>query len=207
MEDLKSIVVMADGKKLFLEDKDDISLSFVLNDKVEDMFRFPELSGNYGGGSLLLSPTEKYVMFSYFSGESEEGFALFQIENCQLRLLYDSKYSYGEDANYSFTNNEKLLIQTFRTGIWYKDEAEIDENGDMYYKFGELNILNLKTLELNRHTILVYPSVDWEEEKTDIGTFLFSDIADGKVLNVEMPWGSETFQYPLRDTLVVRFNK
>lgn len=32
-------------------------------------------------------------------------------------------------------------------------------------------------------------------------------MADGKLLNVGMPWGRETFQYPLRDTLVVRFNK
>ena len=47
---------------------------------------------------------------------------------------------------------------------------------------------------------------DWKEEKTDVGKFLFTDIADG-MLSVEMPWGTETFRYPLQETLVIRFSK
>lgn len=206
MEDLINLVSLADGRKIVLHDEDDISLSLVSNNEVKDTFPFLHLSGNYGGGSLVLSPSEKYVIFSYFSGESEEGFALLKIANNQLKFLYDSNYLYGEDANYSFTNNEKILIQTFRTGAWYKDEAEIDENGDLYYEFGELNLLSLETYNLDRHTILVYPSDDWQEEETDVGTFLFSDMADG-MLRIEMPWGSESFPYPLQETLVVRFKK
>lgn len=207
MEALISIAAMADGRKIVLEDDADIVLSLISNGEVKDTFPFPELSGNYGGGSLFLSPSEKYVVFSYFSGENEEGFALLQIESCQLKLLYDSKYLYGEDAHYSFTNNEHILVQTFRTGAYYKDEAETDENGDLYYAFGEINLLSIGTYNLDRHTVLVYPPDDWEEGKTDAGAFLFSNIADGKLLNAEMPWGSETFPYPLQGTLVIRFNQ
>ena len=206
MDDLVSHVTLADGRRVVLHDEDDISLSLVSNNGVEETLPFSHLSGNYGGGSLLLSPSQRYVIFSYFSGESEEGFALLEIANNQLKLLYDSDYIYGEDANYGFTNDERTIIQTFRTGAWYKDEAEIDENGDMYYEFGELNLLSLETNNLNRHTILVYPSDDWKEEETDVGTFAFSGIADG-MLRVEMPWGSEAFRYPLQETLVVKFNK
>lgn len=206
MEDLASHVILADGRRIVLYDEDDILLSLVSNNGVEDRFRFPHLSSNYGGGSLLLSPSQKYLIFSYFSGESEEGFALLEIANNQLKFLYDSDYLYGEDANYKFANNEKFLIQTFRTGAWYKDEAKIDKNGDMYYEFGQLNLLSLETYNLDRHTILIYPSDDWKEEKTDVGTFLFSDIAD-RMLTIEMPWGSEAFPYPLQKTLVVRFDK
>lgn len=206
MEDLVNHVTLADGRRIVLHDEDDISLSLVLNNGVEEALSFSHLSGNYGGGTLLLSPSQRYVIFSYFSGESEEGFALLEIANNRLKLLYDSDYLYGEDANYSFANNERTIIQTFRTGAWYQNEAEIDENGDMYYEFGELNLLSIGTNNLNRHTILVYPSDDWKEEETDIGTFLFSGITDG-MLRVEMPWGIEAFEYPLQETLVVKFNK
>lgn len=206
MEDLVNLVTLADGSEIILQDDNDILLFLVSNDRVKDTFQFPHISGNYGGGSLQLSSSEKYVIFSYFSGESEEGFALLEIVDSQFRLLYDSDYLYGEDANYSFADSEKILIQTFRTDSWYKENAETDENGDMYYAFGELNLLNLETFNLDRHTVLVYPSDDWIEEKTDVGVFLFSDMADG-MLKIEMPWGSENFQYPLQETLVIRFSK
>lgn len=205
MEDLINLVVLADGRKVVLEDDQDVSLSLVINDDLQDTCQFPHLSGNYGGGSLLLSPSERYVVFSYFSGESEEGFALLEIEGKHLRLLYNSDYLYGEDANYSFINQEKVLVQTFRTGAWYEEEAEIDENGDSYYQFGELNLLDLETNQLDRHTIVVYPSEDWVEEETDVGKFLFSHMEDGKSLCAEMPWGKEIFPYPLEETLVIRW--
>ena len=205
MEDLINLVVLADGRKVVLEDDQDISLSLVINDDMQDTCQFPHLSGNYGGGSLLLSPSERYVVFSYFSGESEEGFALLEIEGKHLRLLYDSDYLYGEDANYSFINQEKGLVQTFRTGGWYEEEAQTDENGDSYYQFGELNLLDLETNQLDRHTIVVYPSEDWVEEETDVGKFLFSHMEDGKSLCAEMPWGKEIFPYPLEETLVIRW--
>ena len=167
MEDFVSCVTLADGSRIVLDDEDNVLLSLLSHNGVEDTLQFPHLSGNYGGGSLLLSPSQKYLIFSYFSGESEEGFALLEIANNRLKLLYDSDYLYGEDANYSFTNNETIIIQTFRTGAWYQDDASIDENGDMYYEFGELKLLNLETYDLDRHTILVYPFADWKEEETD----------------------------------------
>lgn len=207
MGDLVDFVTLADGSKIILQDDDDdISLSLVLNDRAKDTFQFPHLSGNYGGGSLQLSSSEKYVIFSYFSGESEEGFALLEIVDSQFKFLYDSDYLYGEDANYSFSDSEKILIQTIRTGSWYKENAKTAENGDMYYAFGEFNLLNLETFNLDKHTVLVYPSDDWIEEKTDVGAFLFFDMADG-MLRIEMPWGIEIFQSPLQETLVIRFSK
>lgn len=202
MEETK-IVFLSDERKVVLEDDDNIILFFISNDKVENKFEISYPSGGYGGGSLQLSPSKKYLIFSYFSGESEEAFFLLKIEDRQLKLVYDSGYLYGEEANYSFVNDEKILIQTFRTGTWYEENAEIDKNGDIYYEFGELNLFNIETRELSRHTIHVYPSDDWEEEKTDVGTFAFSDI-NGSEFNVTVPWGKVTFYAPLQSILVVR---
>lgn len=201
MEETKT-VFLADGRKVVLDDDDNLILSLVSNNKTEDTFKVPYPSGGYGGGSLQLSPSEKYLVFSYFSGESEEAFSLLEIKNGRLQFLYDSGYLYGEDAHYSFVNDEKILVQTFRTKFWYKENAETDENRDMYYEFGELNLFNLETHELSRHTIHVYPSEDWEEE-TDVGTFMFSEI-NGCQFNVIVPWGKVTFCEPLENILVVR---
>ena len=202
MEETKT-VFLADGRKIILDDDDDLILSFVSSNKTEDTCTVPYPSGGYGGGSLQLSPSEKYLVFSYFSGESEEAFSLFEIENGRLNLLYDSGYLYGEDAHYSFVNDEKILVQTFRTEFWYKENAKPDENNDMYYEFGELNLFNLETHELIRHTIHVYPSDDWKEEETDVGPFMFSEI-NGCQFSVIVPWGKVTFCEPLENILVVR---
>ena len=202
MEETK-IVFLADGRKIILDDEDDLILSFVSSNKTEDTCTVPYPSGGYGGGALQLSPSEKYLVFSYFSGESEEAFSLLEIENGRLKLLYDSGYLYGEDAHYSFVNDEKILVQTFRTEFWYKENAKTDENNDIYYEFGELNLFNLETHELIRHTIHVYPSDDWEEEETDVGSFMFSEI-NGCQFSVIVPWGKVTFCEPLENVLVVR---
>lgn len=202
MEETKT-VFLTDGAKVVLDDDDELILSLVSNNKTEDTFKMPYPSGGYGGGSLHLSSSEKHLVFSYFSGESEEAFSLFEIGNRRLQFLYDSGYLYGEDAHYSFVNDEKILVQTFRTEFWYKENARTDENRDMYYEFGELNLFNLETHELSRHTIHVYPSEDWEEEGTDVGTFMFSEINGGQ-LSVIVPWGKVTFCEPLENTLVVR---
>jgi len=198
-----NIIFLSNGKSVVLNDDDDIIISLVSNNETEDTFVVPCPSGGYGGGSLQLSPSEKYLIFSYFSGESEEAFALLKIENGQLRFLYDSGYLYGEDAHYSFIDDETILVQTFRTGSWYKENAKTDESGDMYYEFGELNLFNLETHELNRHPIYVYPSEDWEEEKTDVGSFMFSEFNDNQ-FTVVVPWGKETFCKPLSNILMVR---
>ncbi len=205
MEETK-IVFLSDNRKVVLEDDDDIILSFVSDDKAESRFEVPYPCGGYGGGWLTLSPSKNYVVFSYFSGESEEGFCLFNIEDHQLKLVYDSGYLYGEEANYSFVNNERILVQTFRTGAWYEENAEADENGDLYYEFGELNLFYMETQELSRHTIHVYPSDDWEEEVTDVGTFAFSDL-NGSEFHVTVPWGKTTFYAPLECVLVIRPEK
>lgn len=98
------------------------------------------------------------------------------------------------------------MVQTFRTGAWYEENAEADENGDLYYEFGELNLFHIKTQELSRHTIHVYPSDDWEEEVTDVGTFAFSDL-NGSEFHVIVPWGKATFYAPLENVLVIRPEK
>ena len=55
MEETK-VVFLSDGKKVILEDDDEIILSLISNDTVENRFEISYASGGYGGGSLQLSP-------------------------------------------------------------------------------------------------------------------------------------------------------
>ncbi len=91
--DETNIVFLSDGRKVVLDDDDDIIISLVSNNTTEDTFVMSYPSGGYGGGSLQLSPSEKYLIFCYFSGQSEEAFSLLKIENGQLKSLYNSSLS------------------------------------------------------------------------------------------------------------------
>ena len=82
MEETK-IVFLSDNRKVVLEDDDDIILSLVSDDKAESRFEVPYHSSGYGGGWLTLSPSRNYLVFSYFSGQCEEGFCLIKIEGNQ----------------------------------------------------------------------------------------------------------------------------
>lgn len=142
MEEIKN-VVLTDQREIVLEDEDDIFLSVLADDNTKHTFSVPYPSAGYGGGPLLLSPSEQYLLFSYFSAQSQEAFRLFKIDNCQLELCFESGYMYGEDANSCFSSDEKRLLQTLRTGWWYAEMDEADENGDNFYKFGHINIMNM----------------------------------------------------------------
>lgn len=205
MEGRKSVVLL-DGRKVVLEDGDAITLLLIFGDRIEDRWELPDSSGGYGGGSLWLSPSERYLVFSYFSGESEEAFCLLIIENGQFTFVYHFGYLYGEDAGYCFVQDEKILIQTLRTGMWYRENAETDPDGGIYYQFGELNLFDLETCSYSRHRIDVYPANDWEEEKTDVGSFAFSDLA-GSTYHIIVPWGQAAFHAPLGSRLVIRCGK
>lgn len=197
-------VVLKDKREIRLNDDRDIVLSVVFYGETKYTFPVPDPSEGYGGGALFLSLSEEYLLFSYYSGQSEEAFTLFRIEEYDLEPVYESGCLYGEDASYIFSNREEFLYQTLRTGWWYADEAETDQNGNQFYKFGEINILDIKRKTLNRHSIHIYPPIGWKEEAADEGVFQLSKIVNPDALNVMMPWGEETLALPLKDIIVFK---
>ena len=152
----------------------------------------------------MLSPSEQYLIFSFFSGQSEEGFSLFQIEDSRLVPLFESKYFYGEGASYLFSDDEGVLFQSLLGGFgpWYIEDAGQDEEGVPYFQYGEINILDVKSKSLSRHEFHVYPSETWEEEIN--GPSDISKITGGDTLHIAMPWGEEMLTLPLADTIVFR---
>lgn len=197
-------LTLKDGREILLQDDEDIFLS--VRSGHETLFSYPFTcpSGGYGGGTLLLSPSEQYLIFSFFSGQSEEGFSLFQIEDSRLVPLFESEYFYGEGASYLFSDDEGVLFQSLLGGFgpWYVEDAYQDEEGAPYFRYGEINILDVKSKSLSRHKFHVYPSETWVEEID--GPSDISKITGGDTLHIAMPWGEETLTLPLADTIVFR---
>lgn len=197
-------VVLSDNRRILLNDESDIALSVVSDGVTKYVFSVPYPLEGYGGGALLLSSSEKYLLFSYYSGQSEEAFILFRIDENALEPIYESGYICGEDAGYIFSDSEAFLFQTVRTGWWYEEEAETDSFGDPFYEFGEINILDIRKKTLDRHCIHIYPSADWKEGATDAGAFRLSGTENDSTLHVRLPWGEEALALPLENPIIFK---
>lgn len=109
-------VILKDKREIILKDEQDISICLLQNGEVQSVFLVDEPSVGYDGREIALSPTEQSLLFSYYSGQSEEAFILFEIEPLLLKSVYEIEYLYGEEANYCFLANGETLFQTLRTG-------------------------------------------------------------------------------------------
>ena len=82
-------VTLIDMLEIFLDD--DIIISMKRDDEILHTFEVPFPSAGYGGGMLMLSPSERYLVFSYYSGQSEEAYILFEIQDSCLEFIYGSE--------------------------------------------------------------------------------------------------------------------
>lgn len=203
MVDKKS-VFLKDQREIRLEDENDILLVVLDQEEITYTCSVPYPTGGYGGGRLLLSPTCQYLIFAYFSGESEEAFLLYQVKERELILVYATDYLCGEDADYFFSDDEKQLFQTLRTGAWSPESVNIDAQGEAYYEFGEIHLLEIEKKAFRKHVVLVYPLDSWVEEVTDEGPFRLLSIEGGQNLHLLMPWGRETCNIPLPSSVIIR---
>ena len=192
--DSGNTVFLREDQSILLEDDDDILLTVVTDGAVTDTYAVDYPDGGYGGGELLLSPSGRYLIFSYFSGESEEAFLLLETTGGHLAPVYSSGYRCGEGTSYAFLAGETLLLETLRTGWWCDDTARTNENGRAFYRFGELRLLDIGRQAVETHAVLVYPPSDWEEE-ADEGDFRILAV-EGDLLRLELPWGEETVTLP-----------
>lgn len=201
-------VVLSDKTKIHLNDKDDdISVSIVSGEKTISRFPVFYPSSGYADGSLFLSPSQTYLMFAYYSGQSEEAFTLFRISDFKLKIVFESPYLGGEAASYSFSGDEKLLIQGLPSicsewwELWFDGDVEKDENGKRFFDFGWINILDIEKAKMHKHTIRIYPTDDWQPQKASYNPFMSPVITSTNTIKISMPWGDEALDLPLKDII------
>jgi hypothetical protein len=188
---------------------DNALLSIISNGNTLFSFPLRNQSEGYGNeGCIWLSPSESYLLFLYFTGESEEGFTLFKIGD-ELELVYDCCLV-GEAGSYCFSEDEKWLIQFLPYGCdgWagYEIDPEEDEDGKQFYSFGHINVLDIEKKEFQKREIRIYPLCDWQiwqnwepKEKPNIQYPI--ELAGG-TLTVTMPWGKEEIKFPLEEEII-----
>lgn len=198
-------IALSDKREIQLNDDNDILLSIISDGETVHSFPVPYPSAGYGGGTLLLSSSEQYLLFSYYSGQSEEAYSLFKIDNCYLKLIYESGYLYGEGASYMFFGNENFLVQALpkSLGPWYIEDAGKDADGNAFFEYGEINILDMNTMALNKHTFCVYPSENWNDNMAEKEAFYISNIEDDHILHFMMPWGEVKLTLPLNQIITL----
>lgn len=203
------IIKLKDGREIQLVDDDGLSIVLFVDSEIEDSISLPYPSSGYAGGSIYSSPSESMVLFTFYSGQSEEAFTLLKLDK-KLEILYESGYRFGEAASYCFTEDETKLIQTLRLSCTYwwppEDEdlldMEQDEHGEMYLILGYINVLELATKKLYEHEIRVKPTRGWKPNKKNYHALLSpQDLGQGK-LSISCPWGTEILELPLPKIIV-----
>jgi len=209
-EDVK-VVFLEDGREIHLLDESDISISIISNGETVYHLPIPYPRKGYAGGSLLLSESSAYLLFAYYSGQSEEAFVLFKVRD-KLETVFETPYLYGEAASYGFSKDEKLLIQCLPNICeWdWKDYVEQgvfsgnDEEGKLFIELGYVNVLDIPQKTFIKHSIHAYPSENAENFSEEY--YLMSPImVDNSTLKISLPWGDETLTLPLSDTIKLNF--
>jgi hypothetical protein len=111
--------------------------------------RVPRPSAGYGGHDLIVSPHESYAAVYIFSGQSQDGYELFELRPT-LRRLEGVPYVRGEGGLLAFSSDEHWLA--FATSV---NPALTDALGDGATSERLTRWLELRMQELPRGPIVV----------------------------------------------------
>jgi hypothetical protein len=207
LEDTK-ITKLKNGSEIRLNE-DPLSIVKVSNGEVVASLKLQFPSSGYGGGSIYVSPSEKYILFLFYSGQSEEAFTLLT-NNDEISILYESGYLFGEAASYCFSEREGYLVQGLPYTCsewwlpWIDGDVERDEEGYLYFPFGQINILNIQNSNLEKHEIIIQPKSNWQPNQEGYNPFLSPEIIGNDILKVSWPWGNENFKLPITGDIVIK---
>jgi len=170
---------------------------------------FPRLG--LAGGRLIVSPRERLVLLALFSGQSEEGYELFQLGDGIVRIS-GLPYQSGEAADYGFSADESTLVMALPFNCiewwlpWEEGEANSDGAGRLVFAFGQLWIHEIATSNISVHELRVSVAENWQPTRRAYDPYLKPRFTnDGRHLALSMPWGDVEVPMTLDDavTLVV----
>ena len=171
-----------------------IMLQIVKDGAVLDQASVPYPSAGIGGGRLLVSPSERFVVLSMFSGQSEERYDLFKLSG-GLRHVGGLNYQLGEVASYAFSPDEALLAMAlpFTCSEWWlpweDGEVELGETGCLSFAFGQLRLHNIETGTTSLHELRVTAPEAWRPSGEDYDPDLRPRFLPNQRIALSMPWG------------------
>ncbi len=186
---------------------DKINIMIIADGSLVDQVDISYPMEGLGGGEFIPFPSEKLILLSIYSGQSEEGYELFNMDG-GLRHILGSGYIYGEAASYGFSSDEREIIMglPFLCSEWWlpwdDEDIEKDSANDCYFDFGTLRIHNIENDQVTDHTLRIYPPKDWVPARKDYEPFLSPRFKSPKRVTFNMPWGLEEIEFPLPDIII-----
>jgi len=153
-------------------------------------------NSKYGiaGGSFVISPSERFAIFHYYSGQSEEAYALFRLADGFTHLA-SQDYLHGEVASFCFSADESIMIMALpRTYTdWWETleegDPEPDGEGRNLHEFGLVHFLEIATGQKMDHQIkisvpeeLIPPQIEYDHDWKP------KFLQNGGI-GLSMPWG------------------
>ena len=167
----------------------------------------PMPNAGFGGGDLRLSPTERYVVLSIHSGQSEEGYALIDID--AFSLVGRQAYRVGGAASYGFSLDAEVLVMALPRTLaewwspWKDEDAADQQPASVSFHFGELAVHHIATGEVSYHPIDVEVPRDWAPDRVPWDPDLDPSFVTNDRFRIRMPWGRVELRLPLPEQVVL----
>ena len=163
------------------------------------------------GGHFIVSPSERFAVLSMFSGQSEEGYELFRIDDSVSRVS-GLPYQVGEVASFCFSGDESLLVMALPSRCsewwipWEEGEAEPDGAGRQVFPFGEIRIEQIVTRASSVHELHVSVPDDWQPSRQEYDPDLNPHLT-AHSLALSMPWGVVQLPLPLPPVITLAVDR
>jgi len=183
----------------------------------------PYPSDGYGGGSLFLSPQERFAVFYMYSGQREERFDILKLDK-DIEHVYGSDYMPGVCTNFFFDDSEETLfavqLEFSHTGVWDEQglwqeifydvmglEPVQDNKGRQHFVLNFANILAVDLRQVTLNTtfskVVLHPGLEYMNRMPQIphnGQYpdLRMRLHDERLV-MDMPWGPLELALPLID--------
>ncbi|MDH5325302.1 MAG: hypothetical protein OEZ68_20220 [Gammaproteobacteria bacterium] len=202
-----SNISLNSGRRISVQVGKDVQLVVRSNsDTVVAHTTLPYPLAGLAGGYLLASPSERYLLMSIFSGQSEEGYELFDVSS-DIRHLSGCQYLKGEAATYCFSPDESSIIMTlpYSSSEWWQpwddDDMELDEDGRRYFDFGLIQQHRIGTNKITRSIIRIFPPEQWVPNRNSYSPCMKPKFLNSDKLSFTMPWGTEQISLPLPEII------
>lgn len=175
---------------------------------VLEQIDFPCPTAGIGGGRIIASPSERLILISLFSGQSEEGYELFVLDN-GMRKVASQEYEFGESASYCFSPDESHVVMAlpFTCSEWWSpwDDGQVEplDRGRLAFDFGQLRIQEIATGHVCVSTIRISAPESWSPERRDYDEDMRPRFLPDGTLALSMPWRDIVTSVPPPATIVV----
>lgn len=153
-------------------------------------------SAGFGGAGWVTSPSSTLLILHYYSGQSEETFALLNLSDGNLRLIASPKYQFGEYASYAFSPTEEKVVMALprRCDEWWTEWEEnglqTSDDGVQVCRFATLLLCSTDSGQVHRTEVELVPTVTHPIAKTDYDPDLVPSLVSNSELAICFPWAN-----------------